>query len=169
MKVEAAMRIDAPPERIYSLIADYRSGHTRILPPKYFKGLQVEEGGVGDGTVIRFAIRILGRTLIGRAMVTEPQPGRELVETDVVTGIPTTFRLAPEAGRTGTRVTISTDLGSAKGLKRLEAFIAKPFLRRIYVEELSLLKAVAERGDDHGVVTGRKADNLESKCNSSVL
>jgi hypothetical protein len=144
MKVEAAMRIYAPPERIYPLIADYRSGHPRILPPKYFKGLEVVGGGVGAGTMIRFGVRILGRTLIGRARVTEPQPGRELVETDVATGIPTSFKLEPEAGGTGTRVTISTDLGVAKGLRRLQGFIAKPFLRRIYVEELLLLKAIAE-------------------------
>jgi hypothetical protein len=35
MRVEADLRIDAPAERIYPLIADYRSGHPRILPPRY--------------------------------------------------------------------------------------------------------------------------------------
>jgi hypothetical protein len=148
MRVEADLQIDAPPERIYPLIADYHAGHPRILPPKYFRGLEVEQGGIGAGTVIRFGIRILGRTQVGRARVTEPYPGRVLVETDLATGIPTTFTLAPEVGGAATRVKISTDLGAARGLKRFEALLAKPFLRRIFVEELSILKVLAEQPDD---------------------
>jgi hypothetical protein len=145
MRVEIGMSIGAPAEQIYPFIADYRSGHPRILPPKYFQGLDVEEGGIGAGTVIRFGIRIMGRTRIGRARVTEPQVGRVLVETDIATSIATTFRLDPEVGGSRTRVTISTDLGALKGLKRIEGLVAIPFLRRIYSEELALLKALAER------------------------
>jgi hypothetical protein len=39
--VTAATFIDAAPERVYSIIADYRNGHPRILPGEY-DGLIVE-------------------------------------------------------------------------------------------------------------------------------
>src|SRR5215204_3004132 len=58
--VGAAARVNAPARRVYDMIADYRNGHPRIVPPKYFTSLDVEEGGVGDGTVIRFTMRVLG-------------------------------------------------------------------------------------------------------------
>lgn len=51
--LSVARVIDAPPDRVYALIADYRSGHPRILPKAYFKELVVEQGGVGAGTVVR--------------------------------------------------------------------------------------------------------------------
>jgi len=42
--------ISAPTRAVYSLIADYRQGHPRMLPPRYFPRLKVERGGVGAGT-----------------------------------------------------------------------------------------------------------------------
>jgi len=53
--IGAAARVNAPAQRVYDMIADYRNGHPRIIPPKYFTSLDVEEGGVGDGTVIRWS------------------------------------------------------------------------------------------------------------------
>ena len=37
-------RIAAPAPLAYSIIADYRDGHQRIIPPKVFQNLIVEEG-----------------------------------------------------------------------------------------------------------------------------
>src|SRR6476659_6721192 len=76
--VSASAVIPARRERIYSLISNYKDGHQRILP-KQFTSLQVEEGGVGAGTVIRFQMSLLGRKQTFRAAVTEPEPGRVLV------------------------------------------------------------------------------------------
>jgi hypothetical protein len=41
-----SLKIDAPPSRVYSIVADYHQHHPRILPPEYFKGIRVEEGGI---------------------------------------------------------------------------------------------------------------------------
>jgi len=43
-RVQVSARVAAPPEVVYRLIADYRDGHPRIVPPKYFSNLVVEEG-----------------------------------------------------------------------------------------------------------------------------
>lgn len=73
--------IKAPVEVIYKILADYRSGHPLILPRKYFHSLEVEEGRFGEGTVIRFQMRLLGQTRSFRLLNTEPEPGRILQET----------------------------------------------------------------------------------------
>src|SRR6476619_4413817 len=80
--VTASARIASAPERVYAIIADYKNGHPRILP-KQFLGLAVEQGGVGAGTVINFQMRAFGRIVTNRSAVTEPEPGRVLVETEL--------------------------------------------------------------------------------------
>ncbi len=47
--VVASADMDAPPDRVYAIIADYHNGHPHILP-KQFRNLTVEKGGVGAGT-----------------------------------------------------------------------------------------------------------------------
>src|SRR5438270_9347692 len=49
IEVSADRFVAAPADELYSYIADYRNHHPHILPPT-FKDLQVEEGGVGEGT-----------------------------------------------------------------------------------------------------------------------
>ena len=80
--VTTTARLAAPPDRVYAVIADYDHGHPRILP-KQFTGLTVEQGGVGEGTVIRVSMRVFGRRFEFRGFVTEPEPGRVLVERNV--------------------------------------------------------------------------------------
>ena len=62
----------------------------------------MEQGGYGAGTVIRCSIRVMGRTQTFRASITEPEPGRVLVETDLTMPSVTTFTVDP-AKRDGTR------------------------------------------------------------------
>ena len=93
--VEASAHIDAPPEHVYGIIADYHVGHPSILP-KAFKNFVVEKGGTGAGTIIRFEVHAFRTVTRFRAIVTEPEPGRVLVETNVEpTESPTTFTVAP--------------------------------------------------------------------------
>ena len=77
--VSKSAEIGAPADRLYGIIADYRNGHPRILPPA-FTELTVEAGGVGAGTRIRVGMRMLGRVMTFPAEVSEPDPGRVLVE-----------------------------------------------------------------------------------------
>jgi len=79
-RISATRRIAAPPEAVYAVFADYREAHPRILPPSFFVGLTVEEGGYGEGTVVLVKGRFAGRVRTLRGVVTEPEPGRLLVE-----------------------------------------------------------------------------------------
>src|SRR5262245_57677012 len=105
--------IDAPSAKLYAIVADYHKGHPSILPP-VFSDLRVEQGGVGAGTVIRFKTTAMGTTREWHGVVSEPQPGRVLVEA-YDTGEVTIFTFEPlDEGRT--RVTFTTEW-SKGGLK----------------------------------------------------
>ena len=139
----ASATIPAPAPLVYGIIADYRDGHPRILPPEFFASLTVERGGRGAGTRIAFEMKAFGRVTTAHAEVTEPQPGRELVET-TATGIVTTFRVDP-LGATATRVAIET-VYRAAGLRGwIELLLSPPYLRKVYAAELKLLAAESAR------------------------
>jgi hypothetical protein len=138
--VKAAAWIDASPERVYAIIADYRHGHPSILPA-VFDGLTVERGGTGAGTVIRFGMRVMGKTQTFRAAITEPEPGRELVETMLDgNGVVTSYTVRPHPSGMKSEVTISTEVPVRAGLPgMLQRFVTTRYLRPIYRRELALL------------------------------
>lgn len=142
--ISATANIAAPPERVYSIIANYHEGHPRILPHQ-FSRLVVKKGGIGAGTIIRFDMRVFGRKQSFRAAIAEPEPGRVLVETDLdANGAATTFIVEPEPVAGQSRVTITTELKIRKGfLGKIERFLSTRFLHPIYVRELELLAARA--------------------------
>jgi hypothetical protein len=144
MIVSASARIDARPDRVYGIIADYRNGHPQILP-KQFGPLNVDAGGYGAGTVIRFSVVALGRKTDFRAVVSEPQPGRVLVErNDPPNASVTTFTVDPGPTGRESDVTISTELPDRPGLLgALERFITRRVMNGMYRDELALLAAVA--------------------------
>jgi Polyketide cyclase / dehydrase and lipid transport len=142
--ITASAIIPARRERVYSLIANYNDGHPRILP-KQFSSLVVEQGGVGAGTVIRFQMSMLGRKQTFRAAITEPDPGRVLVETYLDTsGAVTTFTVSPGTAPADSNVTISTELPVSSGfLGKIERTLSTLMLRPIYFKELENLARVA--------------------------
>lgn len=141
----AAAVVRAPAERVYAIVADYHQGHQRILPRPPFESLDVEQGGVGAGTVVRCRIRLLGKTREFRAMITEPEPGRVLAETDLATGTVTTFTVAPRDDGDATEATIATEFPLHKGvIGAVERFLIPRLLRPVYVRELARLAEVAE-------------------------
>jgi hypothetical protein len=144
--VTASAHVGAAPQRVYAIIADYRNGHPRILP-KQFTSLAVEQGGIGDGTVIRFTMRIFGRRFAFRGVVTEPEPGRVLVEENVGDN-PSTTTFTVDRGSTPEEavVMIATELPYKKGvLGAIEQFLTTRTLQSIYAQELELLDAVARQ------------------------
>jgi hypothetical protein len=133
--------LSAPASACYATIADYRKGHPAILPPDYFGPLTVQAGGVGDGTKIRFTMRVLGQERVMHAAITEPVPGRVLVETDLDSGVVTTFTVADE-GAGQCRVTFETRSPRLGGVRAaMERAVTKWILPRIYREELGRLAA----------------------------
>lgn len=139
IRVSQSKQVPAPPGMVYAILADYTKGHAQILPRRYFSHLEIEQGGVGAGTIIRFQMHAFGSTQALRAEITEPVPGEVLVETISPTGAITTFRIVPESGGQASRVTISTDL-EVKGLTGwIQSMVVPRFLRKVYSEELDNL------------------------------
>lgn len=150
----------APAQTIYNIIADYRNSHPAILPKPYFLFLDVEENGVGEGTIVRFQMRLLGQTRSFRALITEPEPGRILQETDLDTNIPTTFTVVPLGHENHTKVTITTEL---KNRGFVEGLMAKALLQKIYARELGLLAEIAENSAAMLSTSENKALSISSE------
>ena len=143
--VSASSDIPAPPKRVYSIIADYNLEHPSILPDQ-FLGLVVEAGGVGTGTIIRYDMKAFGRTQTFRAAVSEPEPGRVLVETDLSGAPVTTFIVDPGPTDGTSYVTFRTELEIRGGLLgKLEAYLSTRYLYPTYVRELELLALRAKQ------------------------
>jgi hypothetical protein len=139
IKVNAFAVVPLPPAQAYGIIADYRTGHQQMLPPKYFSGLVVEAGGVGAGTKVRFEMHAFGNHQTLHAEITEPEPGRVLVETVVESGAVTTFTVESLADGAQSRVTIRTEYAREGVSGWIEALFAPRLLKTIYLEELELL------------------------------
>jgi hypothetical protein len=131
---------------VYAVIADYRRHHPRIVPPEYFLKLEVLEGGVGAGTRTRVRMRVLGTTREFEHVITEPEPGRVLMEADEDGSNATTFTLNPTDGGASTRLTINTELVARPGIPGvLERVLSSWMLRRIYSKEMALLAKYVAR------------------------
>lgn len=145
-QVQASAPIQAPAHVAYGIIADYRNGHPHILPP-YFSNLVVDEGGIGAGTRIRFDMTLLGQKQRYCATVTEPEPGRVLMEDNgPEAGSVTTFTVDPALQGAAAQVTITTKFTQRPGLGgRIERFLIGFFVPRIYAQELQLLDKVARQ------------------------
>jgi Polyketide cyclase / dehydrase and lipid transport len=141
--VEAEHVIDAPPERVYAILADYRQGHPSILPES-FKDYAVEEGGQGAGTIIHYRLEAGGRNRQYRTRISEPEPGRLMLENDTTSSLVTSFRVTPESGGRQSRVRIATEWEGSGGIGGFfERTFAPGVLRRLYADELNRLASVA--------------------------
>jgi len=138
--VFAERDISAPAETVYGILADYREHHPRILPPA-FSGFTVEEGGVGEGTVIRFNVTSGGRTQSFHQRVSEPEPGRVLREAALDGDLATTFTVTPTANGSHVRIETRWTSGGVRGL--VERLVAPRLLRPLYEDELSRLDRYA--------------------------
>ena len=141
----AERRIQAPVDIVYHCLADYREHHRPaaaggFLPPA-FTSLDVLQGGYGAGTVFRFTTSLGGRSAARTQQVSEPEPGRVLVESGDGEG--STFTLEPQ-GDNATRLRIDTTL-NAPGV---EGVFIRLFggrvLRPVYAEEMSRLEKYAQ-------------------------
>lgn len=143
VRIEAETTIEAPPETVYAVVADYPIGHAAILPPQNFRDFVVEAGGYGEGTVIRFVSRVMGVERPFHQRVSEPEPGRMLVERDVDGPLATTWTFTPVDDGRQVRVRIVTETNAGKGLRGMvERTLVPRALRAVYREELDRLAAV---------------------------
>ena len=136
--VEVSEIIDAPADKIYGVLADYKVGHQRILPKEHFHDFEVESGGQGEATVFRFSMVSGGRETPMRMRVSEPEPGRMLEEHDLTPGsdLVTHSSVTPEGGGK-TRLKITTEWTAPGGAAGLVQRLLYPLaMRRIYAKEL---------------------------------
>lgn len=137
LRAEASHLIEAAPQDVYAVFSDYHTAHPAILPKAYFPKIEVLEGGQGAGTRVKVTTKALGSERIYDLDVTEPEPGRRLVETDRLTGLVTTFLVEPGTSAQQSRVTIASEWEPQPGLAGLiEKWLFPFFMRRIYAEEL---------------------------------
>jgi Polyketide cyclase / dehydrase and lipid transport len=145
--VKATAILNASAEDVYATIADYHHGHPSILP-KGFSDLQVEQGGYGEGTIIRFKMKVLGVEQSFHQRVSEPEPGRVLVEQDIdaAQSVITTFVVTPVENDQKSHVEISTTMNARRGLAGVIERIVVPIInQKLYRKELQLIEAVAQK------------------------
>jgi len=142
VEAHAERTIDAPAEVVYGYLADMRTHHPRFLPPA-FTDFAVESGGIGAGTVVTYTVNAGGRHRPCRMAVTEPDPGRVLVESDTASSLTTTFTVVP-AGNAAL-VKISTSWNGAQGVGGFfERLFAPRALQQIYADALDRLQTYAQ-------------------------
>jgi hypothetical protein len=112
--VSAERVINAPADVVYRCLADYTRHHRPggFLPPA-FSNQEILGGGFGDGTVIRLKVSLAGRTNTMTARISEPEPGRVLVEDSQ--SVQTTFTVRPEADRCRVRFDTVLQAGGLQG------------------------------------------------------
>jgi hypothetical protein len=133
--------VHAPADVVFGYLADMREHHPKFLPPA-FSGFEVESGGVGAGTIIRFNLTAGGRTRQFRSEVAEPHPGRVLTESDTNSSAVTTFTVTPAGDNSNVR--IDCEWNGASGIGGFfERTFAPRAMRGILADELTRLDAYA--------------------------
>jgi uncharacterized protein YndB with AHSA1/START domain len=137
----AERTIDAPADDVYRYLADMHL-HARFLPPPFYD-FQLEEGGIGAGSVVSFKIKSAGGVRKLRMEITEPEPGRILVQADTgSSGLVRTFTVTPHGEQALVNITSRFD-GETGIAGFVEGLVAPLRLHRVYVEELTRLNAYA--------------------------
>jgi hypothetical protein len=137
--------VAAPTDQVYTYIADYRHHHSHFLP-NAFSDFQIEEGGKGEGTVVRYRLKAGGRTQSYQARIAESAPGQTLEEHLADGKTVTSFTVSPNPA--GSLVRIETRWPGASGPRGwMERAFAPRMLRPLFEEELRLLDRYA-RGQE---------------------
>ncbi|KAA9164899.1 SRPBCC family protein [Amycolatopsis acidicola] len=137
----AERTIDAPAEKVRTLVADYADTRPKILTEQY-RDYEVTEGGTGAGTKARWKLQATSKRVRDvAATVTEPEQGT-LVETDANSTMVTTWTVRPSGDRSVVRIETSW-----QGAGGIGGFFEKTFapggLKRIYDGVLGKLAELA--------------------------
>lgn len=142
--VQAERTINATPERVHAVLADYRGRHAEILPPENYLDYHVEQGGTGAGTVFAYRLRAARRERPYTLRVSEPTPGTVITENDTSSSLVTTWTLEPQSAGQQTRVRLTTEWQGASGVGGFfERTFAPGGLHRLYDAVLARLDTAA--------------------------
>jgi hypothetical protein len=108
VSVEVERTVDAPMERVWALLRDYRVARPRLLS-EHFSDYGVRERGDGAGTVIAYHLRVGRHQRDHVICVQEPLPGRMLRERARTSAWVSTWTLTPggEGERTVVRLAVA--------------------------------------------------------------
>ncbi|MCA9984611.1 MAG: SRPBCC family protein [Anaerolineales bacterium] len=144
VRVESTRLINAPVQTIYEILADFEDAHVAILPRQYFRAIKLLSGGQGAGTIYQLQMVVSGQTYDYEMHVSEPVPGRELLEVSSDGAVRTVMRVEPAGANTQSQVTIISDFTSEPGFMGwLQRLFQPAIVRRIYREELDNLAQYA--------------------------
>lgn len=133
---ERTETINTRPEILYGILRDYAHGHPKILPREHFTSVSVLKGGQGTGTVVKLTMRAFGSEVTNVMTVTEPEPGRLIVERDDDAGVVTSFSLTPIEGSSKTSLRIATEWKAKPGIKGfIEGVLTPCVARMMYKKE----------------------------------
>lgn len=140
LTITASRLMSVPAADVYRAIADYAHHHRPegFLPPA-FTFLDVLEGGVGAGTRIRFGVKLGWMRSTAEATISEPEPGRVLVEA----GDDVTSTFTVEARPGGAWVQIRSEFRLRGVLGSLAARSMPARLGPVYEDELARLETYA--------------------------
>jgi hypothetical protein len=140
VQLSAERLIDAPADVVYRCIADYQHHHRPggFLPPA-FHDQHILRGGLGAGTLIRFSMTLAGRTKTVTTEISEPEPGRVLVETQ--DGLRTVFTVEPVGRQCRVRFETQMDAHGLEGI--LLHLFARRLLLPLYADEQGRLEQYA--------------------------
>jgi hypothetical protein len=139
-RIAAERVMDVPADVVYHCLADYREHHRPggFLPP-VFSDFTIEDGGVGAGTRASWVVNVGGRPRRVSATITEPNPGRTLVET--AQNLQTVFTVEPTDRGTRVRFDTVMEEGGVSGV--MTRLFAPRLLRPVYEGELTRLEDYA--------------------------
>jgi hypothetical protein len=139
-RAEVQATIQARPDAVYQVIADYRTHHPNIMPPSLFSRIEVESGGIGTGTTFHITLHLAGTKKRMHMRVAEPDPGHVLTETNVDTGVVTAFEVTPAAADGATLTRISSNWETAPGVRgAVDRLTTPPLMRWIFRKQLRQL------------------------------
>jgi uncharacterized protein YndB with AHSA1/START domain len=167
--VKSEQVIDAPPEKIYAALKDYRQLRPQILTPN-FLDYRVKQGGVGKGTVIDYRLKATGRERPYHMQVDETVRGKVLTERDTNSSLITRWTLLPVKGGKKTQVSLSSEWEGSSGIGGFfERTFAPMGLRRIYGSMLSMLARSMQPEEKKSVAEEEEPGNIASDLGKFIL
>jgi hypothetical protein len=158
IRYSAERLVDAPADVVYHCIADYERHHRpgEFLPPG-FTDMEIEQGGVGNGTVVHFTVTAMGQSQRHHARVTEPEPGRVLLESEDHNGLSTRFTVEPQGQQSRVRFdTVYTKSGPQGWIEKL---LVARVLGPLYADELERLERYAQAHGPLSACPGAATNN----------
>ncbi|WP_257350664.1 SRPBCC family protein [Pseudalkalibacillus decolorationis] len=144
--VAASKMIEASPERVYQVISDMDE-HRNFLP-KEFESVVIEKGGIGEGTVFRLNLNVMGKRSTNVMTISEPEPGRVIIEKDAVAGITTIWTISPGQDDKHCDLQLVSEIRKKPGFAGLVERILTPYIfRSIYKRELDQLNAYVKTSE----------------------